>query len=330
MIPLVRSLLAAQGLALTCQQDSSIFTDWQLDAVFPDTPAIGMEAPLQQIAKLFNNPYEQNPIALITGEEGMGKTRLLAEMFGQCHSNHPDSILYFRFLPECFDPWLMETAPAGSLARLIKHLETQAMLGIRHKILLLDDVHLLPKQDRNALIYLIEDKGYSAVLASNYGLRLPTLRTIHPIKCHHLTDEQMHALAKDYLVHKPLLINEDHLSYMIRLAQGVPLFLISMIDETRKGELKLPLSAIIAVMARIDQLKLNRAMLRQLLSSKTKTETLVPPASESFKQALVDAIQKGILIKTDDAHIRFRHPMIRLVLKSLLPILPDSEKLFSV
>ena len=101
----------------------------------------------------------------------------------------------------------------------------------------------------------------------------------------------------------------------VRLAMGVPLFAVELIQH---GSDPLPLSLRLVVGARLDRLKLDRLLLRQLAEDPAvwTTDQIARQMHENLatvQAGLERAVASGIVARDDERCYSFSHPLLRQV-----------------
>jgi DNA-binding CsgD family transcriptional regulator len=292
-------------------------------------PILGRDAELERLELLLSEVFDgKNRLVYVEGETGMGKSllcRFVAErslaMKGRVHhfishSGIEESHLYMF--------------PSGAPVKPHSLLHClRSVTGHNHDVIIVDDAHLLPAAMLTKVIETAnEAKGKLIVVAAR---KLPK-SAVNPsatIRLGHLSKtaiENLIAQAIDQWVIDALKAGEDGNAVVQKAqdrrqtvetvahhASGVPLFAIEL--ARHNWQESLPLSLQVVINARMDGLKLDRALLRLL--SKTSTpltaaeiaEAMWEPL-ESIQIAVDQAIACGVLRQNDDGRISYAHPLL--------------------
>ncbi|TAN71157.1 MAG: hypothetical protein EPN17_02375 [Methylobacter sp.] len=315
---------------------------------------VGRDAELERLEILFSEVFKgkKNHLVYIEGETGMGKSllcRYAAEhglnMKGRihhfvCHSGGEEGNLY------------MFPSGAPVTAQAMLHC-LRSVTGRGHDVIILDDAHLLPP---NILMKATEvasaAKGKLVIIAarkfSKYAMPpSETIRLGHLSKTaiENLITQSLAQWEKDTLktidgadaVVRPLdkaLLSvggltqdrplrqtqdrRDTIDTLVQNASGVPLFAIELARH-HQGD-TLPFSLHVVINARMDGLKLDHALLRQI--SKSPTRLTVAEIAEAMWEspeviqiAAEQACASGVLRLDEDSRLSFVHPLLRILVK---------------
>lgn len=294
---------------------------------------LGRDAELERLEILFSEVFKgkKNHLVYIEGETGMGKSllcRYAAEhglnMKGRihhfvCHSGGKEGNLYMY-------PSGVSVKPQAMLHCI------RSVTGRGHDVIIVDDAHLLPA---NILIKVTETasaaKGKLVIVAarkfSKYAINpSETIRLGHLPKTaiENLITQSLAQLEKDAIkagagsdANIWRALDKHHIiATIVQHAAGVPLFAIELARHHREDTL--PLSLQVVINARMDGLKLDRALLRQV--SKAPTPLAVAEIAEAMWEskdtiqiAVEQAIASGVLSQNEEGHISFAHPLLHLL-----------------
>lgn len=285
---------------------------------------VGRDAELAHLQKLFSEVFrgKKNHLVYIEGETGMGKSllcRYAAEhalnLKGRihhfvCHPGGQEGSLYMY-------PSGVSVKPQAML-HCIKTVTARS-----HEVIIIDDAHLLPVN--------ILTKATEAAAAAKGKLVIVAARKISKyavtpsatIRLGHLSEVAMECLIEQCFAqseHDAGYDQDATIATIVQQARGVPLFAIELARYHREGGL--PLSLQILINARMDGLKLDRALLRQV--GKAPTPLTVAEIAEAMwepeatiSMAVEQAIASGVLVQTEAGTIVFAHPLLqRLVSQS--------------
>lgn len=293
----------------------------------------GRDAELERLQTLFSEVFrgKKNHLVYIEGETGMGKSllcRYAAEhglnMKGRihhfvCHSDGNEGNLYMY-------PNGVPVKPQAMLHCI------RSVAGRGHDVIIVDDAHLLPV---NILIKVTETasaaNGKLVIVAarkfSKYAITpSETIRLGHLPKAaiERLITESFAQSEKDAIkagVRSDADIwcaqdREQTTATIVKQAAGVPLFAIELSCHHR--DVNLPLSLQVVINARMDGLKLDRALLRQV--SKAPTPLMVTEiaaamweSKDTIQIAVEQAIASGVLSQNEEGCITFAHPLLQLL-----------------
>lgn len=294
---------------------------------------LGRDAELERLEILFSEVFKgkKNHLVYIEGETGMGKSllcRYAAEhglnMKGRihhfvCHSGGKEGSLYMY-------PSGVPVKPQAMLHCI------RSVTGRGHDVIIVDDAHLLPV---NILIKVTETagaaKGKLVIVAarkfSKYAINpSETIRLGHlpKIAIENLITQSLTQLEKDAIkagagsdANIWRAQDKQHIiATIVQHAAGVPLFAIELARHHREDAL--PLSLQVVINARMDGLKLDRALLRHV--SKAPTPLVVAEIAEAMWEsqntiqiAVEQACASGVLSQNKEGHISFAHPLLHIL-----------------
>lgn len=293
---------------------------------------LGREAELERLEQLLSDVFKgKNHLVCIEGETGMGKSllcRYIAERAQDrqgriyhfvCHSGIEDSHLYMF--------------PSGAPVKPPSLLHClRSLTGRHHDVVIVDDAHLLPS---GVLAKVLETAGAAKgklVVVAARKLPKTAVNPSETIRLGHLSEAAIENLVTQ-AIHQwqqDALKTEQDVDAIMRQAQhrqlnaetiaqhasGVPLFAIEL--ARHDWQEVLPLSLQVVINARMDGLKLDHALLRQI--SKTSAPmTTVEIANamweplDTIQIAVDQAVASGVLWRHEDGLIRFAHPLLRML-----------------
>jgi len=293
---------------------------------------LGRDAELERLELLLSEVFKgKNHLVCIEGETGMGKSLLCRyvvarslDMKGRlhhfvCHSGIEESHLYMF--------------PGGAPVKSQSLLHClRSVTGRSHEVIIVDDAHLLPA---DILIKVFDAanaaKGKLIVVAAR---KLPksVANPGETIRLGHLAKTAIEDLIKQSIKqweHDALTAGEDAEEIMRQVqdkhrsaetiaqhASGVPLFAIELARHNWQDAL--PLSLQVVINARMDGLKLDRALLRRLSKAPTPmtaaeiAEAMWEP-QDTIQIAIEQAVASGVLSRNEDGCIRFAHPLLGML-----------------
>lgn len=306
---------------------------WQAQEAPPCTSLIlGRDAELERLELVFAEVFKgKNRLVYIEGETGMGKSllcRYIAErslsMKGRlhhfiCHSGIEENHLYMF-------PSGAPVKPQSLLHRL------RSVVGRNHDVVIVDDAHLL---SAGILTKVLETakaaKGKLIVVAARkfpkYAINADeTIRLGHLSKTaiENLVAQAINQWEKDALkagegaeaVMRQAQDRQRTAESIVQHASGVPLFAIELARHNWQDSL--PLSLQIVINARMDELKLDRALLRQLSKAAApmtaaEIAEAVWERQETIQPAIEQAIASGVLRRNEEGRIGFAHPLLGML-----------------
>ena len=301
-----------------------------------EPPILGRDTELERLEILFSDVFKgkKNHLVYIEGETGMGKSllcRYAAEhalnMKGRvhhfvCHSGGEEGNLYMF-------PSGAPVKPQALLHCL------KSVVGRGYEVIIVDDAHLLPA---NILLKATETasaaKGKLVIIAARKFSKY-VVAPSETIKLGHLPKtaiENLIAQSVAQLEKDQLKAAEGRADSTIQHAQdthcttatiaqlalGVPLFAIELAHHHQDDSL--PFSLHVVINARMDGLKLDRALLRYI-SKATIHLTAAEIAKamwespDVIQQAAEQACASGVLWLDEEGRLGFVHPLLRILVK---------------
>jgi DNA-binding CsgD family transcriptional regulator len=285
------------------------------------TEILGREAELERLEIVFSDVFRRKKthLVFIEGETGMGKSLLCRHVAQRgrnlngrvhhfvCHSGGKEGSLYLY-------PSGMPVKPQTLLHCL------KTVTGRGHDVVIVDDAHLLPL---DILIKVTETaraaKEKMVILAARKFSKyvMPPSETI---RLGHLPRTDMENLVVQSLglseKGSPDADMQHSIAAIVQYASGVPLFAIEL--ARHQWEDALPFSLQVVINARMDGLKLDRALLRQV--SKTALPMTVAEIAEAMwespdaiQMAVEQACASGVLWLNEQGQIAFAHPLLQML-----------------
>lgn len=262
----------------------------------------------------------QGQVIRIEGETGMGKSSLCAELADMARSAGMNA-LYFRCLPGAADsePRLYDRFQAlvTPLTAALKPVH-----AVKPPILqVFDDMHLLPRGACESLERAAEEAAAQGALVLLSGRRHATEAQagMSTIRLGRLPAEAIRVLVAGTLG-EAAEAETKRVAEIVRCASGVPLFAVELARHATAAPP--PLSLLIIVAMRLDNLGLDRVLLRALAGAAgplTPAE-LAERMNESMpdlQAALDQTLASGVLRASADGRLDFSHPLIRQVIAYL-------------
>lgn len=293
---------------------------------------LGRDAELERLELALSDAVNgKNRLVCIEGETGMGKSllcRYVSER-GQdtkarlhhfvCHSDNEENHLYMF-------PGGAPVKPQSLLHCL------RSVAGRNHEVIIVDDAHLLPADMLAKVFETANAAKRKLIVVAARRLPKSVANPGETIRLGHLAQTAIEALVKqsvDQWENDALAAGEDADAIMrqvqdkhrntqtiARHASGVPLFAIELARHNWQDAL--PLSLQVVINARMDGVKLDRALLR-LLSKATAPMTAAEIAEamweprDTIQIAIEQAIASGVLSRNEDSRIKFAHPLLSML-----------------
>ncbi|MGR9013215.1 MAG: LuxR C-terminal-related transcriptional regulator [Gammaproteobacteria bacterium] len=291
---------------------------------------LGREAELERLEMLFSEVIKgKNHLVYIEGETGMGKSQLCryAAERGMsmkariyhfiCHSGGEDGILYMF--------------PSGAPVKTQTLLHClKSITGRSHDVIIVDDAHLLPINILSKVTEMASVAKRKLVIFAARKIPKYAMKPTETIRLGHLSKMAIEKLVTESLSqfekdstnaeadsgadNSRELGNKHTTETIVEYAAGVPLFAIELARHHRDDVL--PLSLQVVINARMDGLKLDRALLRQLskASSPMTTEEIAEAMWEpkdDIQIAVKQAVASGVLSQNEAGRVGFAHPLLR-------------------
>jgi DNA-binding CsgD family transcriptional regulator len=261
----------------------------------------------------------QGSLIYLEGESGMGKSRLCKAISEACVRN-AGKVYFFRCLPlaasseDIFDTL---DGSAYSVEAAVKLLDKPVLRF--PELLIIDDLHVLPGEKQLALAEAAAReaaKGRLVILSTRRTVdNLPVASV--SILLRRLPIDAVEALVREVLGDQATKNRIGGIHAIAQLAAGVPLFAVEMARHFGEEILALPL--LVVICARLDNLRLDRELLRCVARS-DKNMTLPMVADEigedveSLRQSLNMALAVGVLTQDATGALLFTHPLLRQII----------------
>lgn len=275
-------------------------------------------------------------VLAIRGEVGMGKTNLGLHLAARCDERalrclHHRCAEAGSTLPGTIDGAMRRRHADGDIVASI------AVAARRKPVcLIVDDADRIGPDDTVLLRRLMDETRRLPLLVVLTGRPSRLAPLVEGTGCTAIQLGRLEPEAARQIVlaecGRPL--PSERVSDILELATGVPLFAVELARQHRGGagdEVELPLTCASVVMARIDQTRLDRAMLRLLArrhrsgAGEVSVAELAgqwPGTPDELDSRIERAVRYGVLVLSPDGtRVSFSHPMIAAVLQRVL--LPD-------
>ncbi len=280
---------------------------------------LGREAELDRLHRALRAAASgAGEVLRLEGETGMGKSSLcleLARTAGACGL----PLHFLRCLP---DGGGIRIHGAQQGLPIPFEAARDRLLSLQGPaVLILDDVHFLPRADRAGVASATAaaaGQGVLVVLSGRFGgaesLEVGTALRLGRLPAEAVRQLVLEALPSEEPAHA------RRVTEIVRCAAGVPLFAVELArhpDDTAP-----PLSLSTLVTMRLDRLGLDRLLLRALAhaagpQSPSDLAAALGEAPQDLQPALEQATGSGVLTKLADGRVDFSHPMVRKVVAHL-------------
>jgi len=258
----------------------------------------------------------------LEGETGMGKSRLCREISDSC-ARQGGRVSFFRCLPSvAMSDDLFDTleGSAHSADELVKLLNVP--ISQFPDLLIVDDFHILPSEKQLLLAEAATREAKKGRLVILSGRRsadgLPDKS--QSILLRRLPMDVVEALVREVLGDQADKVRSSGIHSIAQAAAGVPLFAVELARHFGDEVLALPL--LVVICARLDNLRLDRELLRHVARSDGRL-TLERAANEmgddaeALRQSLDIAVAVGVLTLDAEGFLLFTHPLLRQIIDFL-------------
>ena len=270
-------------------------------------------------AWLTESRHKRSPVKALVGETGMGKS-LLCRHLAEWYQQQGGQVYYVICQAKNLTPNLYQFP--GGLA-----IDVHAFIqGLQHagtslpELVIVDDSqHLKPESLETVIQQSFLAKHKKVLLAGRRFSRTVSAE-LDMLKLGRLPDQVVQQMAAYYLAETDSQAGAD----ITRQAQGVPLFARLLAQYHSCRDKHLPFALRVVIVARMDSLHLDRAVLAQIGRSPESysLETLIDTlheSSETMRLAVEKAIASGVLLEDAQQQLRFTHPLLRqAVVESLV------------
>lgn len=269
-------------------------------------------------ARLTDSRQKSNPVCLI-GETGMGKS-LLCQHLAQWYEEQGGRVFYVVCQSKNLTPNLYQF-PGGLAVEFDEVLQRFQHTNLTTpELLIVDDCQYLKTEMMEKLIRLSRLAKHQAVVLAGRRMPRAVLANLEMIKLGRLTDQMVNQIAAYYLAEADQPVCNE----IVWQAQGVPLFAQLLAEHHARRDMHLPFALLVVIVARMDGLRLDRAVLAQLcrVAECCTVEALAQTLHES-SQAVHSAVERamvgGVLHENAQQQLRFTHPLLRqAVVESLV------------
>ena len=289
---------------------------------------VGRDAELAQLyAALAEAAKGNGKLILVEGEMGMGKTRLCDAIAKLC-LKHEGRVAFCRSLPPVLGKCLYDTVSGAECSAEQVAVSLRAKPGRCPELIVVDDFHLLTK-DQQALLFAAGadaiKKGKLVIFSGRRGMREnaghpPDADATEAISLRRLSAQAIQVLVRNALGKGAIKGRASKVQRIASVAAGVPLFAVELARHHEAGQLALPLR--VAINARLDSLRLDRNLLREVAKNTVGTSlqevaTTLGESVDALCQQVVHAVAAGVLTYSADGWLSFNHPLLRQAIGNL-------------
>jgi len=303
-----------------------------------DNDLIGREPEIKALSDLLTAAgHGEGRVLALTGEIGMGKTRLAREIFKVAVASG-GMARFFRGQPESAGGGILDISDSSQVAVIhgqpeMGLLRVLQMRPIRKpEVVIIDDLHWLSEETRQKIC--------AATVAGAQAGKLIVLVSRHPV-CPNLI-EKAHALhlvrlpktaithllqtVTDHRASPGETIRASDLRTLVTLAAGVPMFALELARAATQGSGSgLTLALLTMICARLDMLRLDHKMLRAIAQAPqgltgSELARLLGEDEESTtnQQDVGRLLASGVITKNAPGdRLVFTHPLVRQVVEQL-------------
>ncbi|MDO8812736.1 MAG: response regulator [Gallionella sp.] len=262
-------------------------------------------------------------LILVEGEMGMGKSRLCDAIAKLC-LKHEGRVAFCRSLPSVLGKCLYDTVSGAECSA------EQVAVSLRTKpahlpeLVVVDDFHLLAKEQQVLLSAAGADavkKGKLVIFAGRRGMRENTGHSAETISLRRLSAQAIQVLVRNALGKGAIKGRAGKVQRITSAAAGVPLFAVELARHHEAEQLALPLR--VAINARLDSLRLDRNLLREVAKNAVGANLDEVAAAlgenvETLRQQMERAIAAGVLSCNADGWLSFTHPLLRQAIDNVV------------
>ena len=283
---------------------------------------IGRRAELAELeAALGKAKKSRGRLIYLEGETGMGKSRLCKEISESC-ALQGGRVSFFRCLPlatSSEDIFNTLEENVHSSEEVVELLDTPVVQ--LPDLVIVDDCHILSRGKQLVLeeaAARAAAKGRMVILAGRRSADgLPRQSSI---LLRRLPIDAVEALIREVLGGKAAKVRSSGIHSIAQAAAGVPLFAVEMARHFGDEVLALPL--LVVICARLDNLRLDRELLRRVARSDgcltlEKAVALMGDDVVSLSQSVESAVAAGVLTLGAEGGLAFNHPLLQQIIDFL-------------
>lgn len=269
---------------------------------------VGREDELARLEKNLVTPAGQ--LVLLTGEAGMGKSRLCREL-AERHSARGGKVCFFRCVPGERDQMQLCDARSGAA-----HSVDEALAAMRAAspptLVILDDIHVAPEAAGASLLQVAAEVAAAGCGVLVSGRRRLSVPSSEVVSLGRLPADAVARLVENVLRESGAVASDRQA--IVQAAAGVPLFAVEM---ARHAGDDMPLPLLVIVSARLDGLGLDRQLLQRIARQPDGLEEagiLAGEQPETVQIALEKTIASGVVVRREDGRFAVTHPLLRRVI----------------
>ncbi len=269
---------------------------------------VGREAELALVENSLSSKTGK-PV-LVTGEAGMGKSRLCRELVERHLARKEGKACFLRCVPGERDSIQLCDVLSGAVLTLdaaLAALRTVEPSGL----VVLDDIHVLPDAASASLLQVAEELAANQGRVLIAGRRRLNIPVAEVVSLGRLPESVVSRLVRDVMQ-----VAETNLAdsqAIVQAAAGVPLFAVEM---ARHAEDAMPFSLLVIVLSRLDNLGLDRQLLHRIARQLDglSVEAIEAGEGSELMNALEKTIACGVVMCREDGRFVITHPLLRRVI----------------
>lgn len=268
-------------------------------------------------------------LVAIKGEMGMGKSSL-CEAIAQTCLQRKGAVSYFRSLPSVLGQELYDTVRNRPCRVDDVVAALRAGTGRTPELVVVDDINLLPPEQQAVISAAGADaveNGKLVIFSGRKGVLEQLSTPVETIRLGRLPASSIQALVRNALDRGTVKERAQTVQRISSVAAGVPLFAAELARH-HEDSMTLPLR--VAVNARLDSLRLDRSLLREVSRNRVcaSVEAIAEQLGEdvaSLRPQIDRAIASGVLSCRDSEWLSFTHPLLRMAFGNPV-VVPREER----
>ena len=285
---------------------------------------VGRVAELTQLYAALTEAAKGNgKLILVEGEMGMGKSSLCDAIATLC-LKQDGKVSFCRGLPTVLGECLYDTVRGTECS--VDEIVALLRCKPAHfpELVVVDDFYLLDKEQQ-ALLYAAGEEairnGKLVIFSGRRGLGQNAGYSFETISLRRLTAQAIQVLVRNALGKGVISGRASKVQRITSAAAGVPLFAVELARHHTSEQLALPLR--VAINARLDNLRLDRSLLREVAKNAVganleEVATTLGENVEVVRQQSERAVAAGVLSCSADGWLSFTHPLLRRAIGNLV------------
>ncbi|MDP2751475.1 MAG: LuxR C-terminal-related transcriptional regulator [Rhodocyclaceae bacterium] len=305
-----------------------------------DNALLGRESEMKALSDLLIAAgHGEGHVLALTGEIGMGKTRLAREIFKVAMASG-GMARFFRGQPESAGGGILDISDPSQVA-VVHGQPVEGLLRVlqmrpirKPEVVIIDDLHWLPEETRQRICIAAvagAQAGKLIVLVSRHPactelIERKSALSLHLVRLPKTAITNLLQTMTDSATSLGENIRASDLRTLITLASGVPMFALELGRAATQGSGSgVTLALLTIVCARLDMLRLDHKMLRAIAQAPNglTVSELAQSIGEdeeslSNQQDVGRLLASGVITKnTTGERLVFTHPLVRQVVEQL-------------